>query len=261
MTMKKRMQLILALNVFQLTAFAELNALIEVKVFKTWVIDGEVSFGNFVIKNTGTDPLPLAKNPAYFNMAQVLQFKSENAVFRESRYQGIERHGGGLFYLPPGETHIYEGQTFFIETLDGELHIKMSIYFGNDVWIDSEPVTFNRVVPDSVEQLATITDGVNPDQYELRIVTYKNERWLYTKLGKSCFSDFPLSLTNKIRVEPHDGRNQHKIWDGDKSMIYQIGTNLLLEGPDENNVFGKWTRERKQQAEAENAEVRRKKAL
>ena len=29
---------------------------------------------------------------------------------------------------------------------------------------------------------------------------------------------------------------------------------------DENNVFGKWTRERKQRAEADNAEVRRKKA-
>jgi hypothetical protein len=42
-------------------------------------------------------------------------------------------------------------------------------------------------------------------------------------------------------------------------MIYRDGQSIILEGPDENNVFGKWTRERKQKAEADNAEVRRKK--
>jgi len=43
-------------------------------------------------------------------------------------------------------------------------------------------------------------------------------------------------------------------------MIYHLIKSVLTEGPDENNVLGKWTRERKQKAEADNAEVRRKKA-
>jgi hypothetical protein len=42
-------------------------------------------------------------------------------------------------------------------------------------------------------------------------------------------------------------------------MIYDMYKSVIVEGPDENNVLGKWTRERKQKAEADNAEVRRKK--
>ena len=57
-----------------------------------------------------------------------------------------------------------------------------------------------------------------------------------------------------------DDATLFKIWDGDKSMIYHLIKSVLTEGPDENNVLGKWTRERKQKAEADNAEVRRKKA-
>ena len=254
--MKTRYTIITMLVGIAPLLFADTNALIEVKVFKDWVIDGEVNFGNFAIKNTGTDPLPLAKRAFDFEDKQLTTFTSEHesADEREARFKGM---GGGLFLLPSGETHVYEGRTFFIENRDGKLYFKMPVYFGNGVWIDSEPVTFNRVVPDSVEQVATLTD-VNGSN-DLLTVTYKNERWLYTKLGECYFPNFPLSLTNKIRAEPHDGTRLYKIWDGDKSMILQKGTSLILEGPDENNVFGKWTRERKQKAEADNAEVRRKK--
>ena len=89
--------------------------------------------------------------------------------------------------------------------------------------------------------------------------TLPNER--LRSAGGSYYSICPVSLTNKIRIEPHEGKGSlYKIWDGDKSMIFQKNNGMLLEGPDENNVFGKWTCERKQRAEADNAEVRRKKA-
>ena len=135
------------------------------------------------------------------------------------------------------------------------------MYFNNGFWLDSAPLTFNKVTPNSEDFLTTINDGRNlHSNWDLVTITYKSERWLYTKRGGLYFSVCPLSLTNKIRVEAHDGGRFHKIWDGDKSMIYQMGTGMLLESPDENNVFGKWTRERKQKAEADNAEVRRKQA-
>jgi hypothetical protein len=78
--------------------------------------------------------------------------------------------------------------------------------------------------------------------------------------GKYCYPICPLSLIGKIRVELHDGENLFRIWDGDKPMIYHMAKNMLTEGLDEHNVLAKWTRERKQKAEADNAEVRRRKA-
>jgi len=253
---------------------ADTNALIEVKIFKDWILGGEFNFGNFVIKNTGTDPLPLAKTATDFEGRQLMQRKSEAKSMRERQYKWIEQRGGGLFYLLPGETHVYEGRKFPIENPDpysGELRFVIPIYFGNDVWIDTEPVTFNRVAPDSEEHLgiiheyvSTMADGqrILSHPWNLVTVTYRDERWLYKKSidTGNYFPICPLSLTNKIRVEPQDNKDLLKIWDGDKPMIYHIRQGLLLEGPDENNVFGKWTRERKQRAEADNAEVRRKKA-
>jgi len=270
--MNKRYTMIALLASSASLLSAEMNAHIEVKLFKTWVIEGEVNFGNIVVKNTGTVPLPIAKNPAFFDMGQLTQSKFGNEGLRESGYKGIERHGGGFISLPPGETHVYEGYKFHIENPDpssDDMHFTFTVYFGNGVWIDSEPVNLKQVVPDSKEYLATIHNKKNNtnDLYKMVAVTYRNERWLYKSAtsrirneGDLFFPVCPLSLTNKIRVESHDDESLFKIWDGEKSMIYHLSKSILLEGPDENNVLGKWTRERKQKAEADNAEVRHKKA-
>ena len=45
----------------------------------------------------------------------------------------------------------------------------------------------------------------------------------------------------------------------DKSMIYNMYSNMIVEGPDENDVLGKWTRDKKREVQAHNDEVRRKK--
>jgi len=123
-------------------------------------------------------------------------------------------------------------------------------------------LTVKGVVPDSEEHLATINNkkrNVN-DLYKMVAVTYKGERWLYKKSKfNNYFPVCPLSLTNKIRIENYDDEEQFRIWDGDKSMIFHLSKSVLTEGPDENNVLGKWTRDRKLKAEADNAEVRRKK--
>jgi len=258
----KKMILTAMFGLFQMSAFAETNALIEVKNFKDWVIKGEYTFGGLVFKNTGTDPLLLAKKPLDFEMYQFIQSKSTDVRSLDGGLKRVEQRSDGFLHLLPGETHVYEGRTFPLDTKhifsEGEIRFVKPIYFGNGVWIDTKPVTFNGVVPDSEEHIATITD-VN-GSWNLVAVTYKNERWLYSK-STIYWSICPISLTNKIRIEPHDGKGSlYKIWDGDKSMIYQDGTCMLTEGTDENNVFGKWTRERKQRAEADNAEVRRKKA-
>jgi len=259
--MKKLLSLALTLCVLPLSTFAETNALIEVKLFKTWVIAGEHSFCNLAIQNTGTNPILLFEDAVAFNAGQFAM-----RVLNKSNYSGGDRTvslyrsyawDNPFFQLSPGETHVYEGRRFLVNApFTGEKFV-VSVYLNNGFWLDSEPLTVNGVVPDSEEHVVTITT-VN-DPHDLVAVTYKNERWLYTRLGGYYFSICPLSLTNKIRVEPHDGRRLHKIWDGDKSMIYHLGQGLLTEAPDENNVFGKWTRERKQRAEADNAEVRRKK--
>lgn len=143
--------------------------------------------------------------------------------------------------------------------------------------MDSEPCTVNGVVPDSMEEISTIANNTLARQgknlyvrSKLVAVTYRNERWLYKKSipkpeliwsGKYCYPICPVGLTNEIRVEPYDDAYLFKIWDGDKSMIYDMPKNDIVEGPDENNVLGKWTREKKKEVDAHNAEVRLKKAM
>jgi len=268
----RKMILTAMFGLFQMSVFAETNALIEVKLFKDWVIKGEGYSGgnlNLAIKNTGTVPIRLFKHPANFDMGQ-LDLRplprrlntAEETGRQEFGYQAAVRNGlGGFFDLPPGEAHVYEGRKFLkpLPFVRKMMRFTVSVYLGDGFWLDSEPMTLNEVVPDSEEHIATITDGTTRRQYELLAVTYKNERWLYIRDGGD-FPICPISLTNKIRVEPYDGKLLHKIWDGEKSMVFHLGQDLFFEDPDESDVFGKWTRERKQRAEADNAEVRRKKA-
>ncbi|MCL1919928.1 MAG: hypothetical protein FWG50_02450 [Kiritimatiellaeota bacterium] len=266
----RKMILTAMLGLLQISAFAETNALIEVKLFKDWVIKGEEFGGNFnlAIKNTGTDPILLAQKPLYFSVWQLamrpLPHKpdySEDELHGKGDRATISKNGDYFFELPTGETHVYEGWKFFLSgqtlSFSEEVRFTVSVYLGKGFWLDSEPVMLKGIIPDSEEKVGVITD-IN-GSHDLVAVTCKNERWLYSK-SADYWSICPISLTNKIRVEPHDGKRLYKIWDGEKSMIYRDGQMILLEGPDENDVFGKWTRERKQKAEADNAEVRRKKA-
>ena len=274
--MKKCHTLLIALIGIASLASAETNVVIEVKLFKDWVIKWECGFGNLAIKNTGTDPIRLVKDAGYFAISQLYarSLPDKRAEYRESEiessYQMLFFEEAEFFNLLPEETHVYEGRKFLLPVLtpfSETMPFIVSIYLGNGFWLDSEPLTVKGVVPDSEEYVATVGDGDFPRH--LVTITYKNERWLYVKTlpnerlrsaGGAYYSICPLSLTNKIRIEPHDGKRLYKIWDGDKSMIYLLGQSILTEGPDENNVLGKWTRERKQKAEADNAEVRRKKA-
>ena len=256
---------------------AETNALVEVKLFKDWVIAGELNFGNLAIKNTGASTILLARDSTDFEMGQLCLVK-ERAIC-DDLYQEICRHGDGFFNLLPEETHVYEGRKFYLtqrSSFAKEIRFTVSVYLGNGFWLDSEPLIVKGVVPDSEEQLATIANvkllkqGKNfNDMWHLVAVTYKNERWLYKKSIPNpalrttevlYFPVCPLSLTNKIRVDALDGEALYRIRDGDKPMMFDMYKSVLTEGPDENNVLGKWTRERKQRAEADNAEVRRKKA-
>ncbi|MCL1921764.1 MAG: hypothetical protein FWG50_11960 [Kiritimatiellaeota bacterium] len=270
--MKKMMIMTAVLCSLHTSVFADTNALIEVKLFKDWVIKGECDFGNLAIKNTGTDSIHLAKDPVYFEIGQLKARPLPRDPYadraQEEHYKVI-RWDGEFFNLLPEETHVYEGRKFHLGDYNQyifseEMRFTVSVYLGKGFWLDSEPLTVNGVVPDSEEHLGTI----DSDMWKLITVTYQNERWLYKTIpsrpireGKDlCFPICPLSLTNKIRIEPYDNKVLFKIWDGDKTMIYDMYKSILIEGPDENNVLGKWTRERKQKAEADNAEVRRKKA-
>jgi len=272
----RKMILALTLCLTQFPALAETNALIEVHLFKDWVIKGKMSFGNLAIKNTGTEPIFLAKDPAYFGIGQLTTRPLPRDPYadrsQEEHYKVIQADGE-FFNLFPEETHVYEGRKFYLGNFryvfSDEMRFTVSVYLGKGFWLDSEPLTVNGVVPDSEEGLATIANnelarqGKNlHDTWKLVAVTYKNERWLYKKSTRAdmYFQVCPLSLTNKIRIEPHDDKGLFKIWDGDKSMIFDMYQSILIEGPDENNVLGKWTRDRKQKAETDNAEVRRKKA-
>ena len=283
--MKKCHTLLIALIGIASLASAETNALIEVKLFKDWVIKGECGFCNLAIKNTGTAPIRLTKDAIDFSMSQLYarSLPAKHAEYFETeietRYKILFFEEVEFFDLLPGETHVYEGRKFLLPArapFSEEMRSIVSIYLGKGFWLDSEPLTVNGVTPDSEEDLGTIANnelarqGKNlHDTWKLVAITYKNERWLCKKslpnpqlkiLGGDYYSVCPLSLTNKIRVEPHDDKGLFKIWDGDKSMIYDMYKSIIIEGPDENNVLGKWTRERKQKAEADNAEVRRKKA-
>jgi len=291
--MMKRYTMIAILTGIAQLHFAETNAVIEVKLFKDWAIEGERVFGNLAIKNTGTSPILLAKDTDSFDTGQLYFARLDN---REEAYRQIAKTN--FFGLLPGETHVYEGRKlyFWIPDFSEEMRFTVSIYLGyepstdravrrlpievqrkqysvKEFWLDSEPLMVKGVVPDSEEYLATVIDNLTYSKlaserkrgfgiFDLVAVTYKNERWLYTKSTDShhIYPICPLSLTNKIHIEDHEGENLFKIWDGDKSMILHFTKSILLEGPDENNVLGKWTRERKQKAEADNAEVRRKKA-
>jgi len=263
--MKKCHTLLIALIGIASLASAETNALIEVKLFKNWLIKNECTFGNLAIKNTGEAPILLAKDAFDFDEGQ-LCFTKERSM-RDRLYREVFSRGDGFFPLHAGETHVYEGCKFLFEfppPFSEEMRFTVSVYLGNGFWLDSEPLNLKGVVPDSEEILATVNNkkrNIN-DLYKLVAVTYKDERWLYKKSTRSntYFLVCPLSLTNKIRVEDYDDEEQFKIWDGEKFMIFHLTKSVLTEGPDENNVLGKWTRERKQRAEVDNAEVRRKKA-
>ena len=243
---------------------AETNALIEVKLFKDWVIKGELSFCNLAIRNTGTESILLAKAASDFCYGQLYINKAKHfdELELERRYQEITNDGDGFFSLPPDEIQVYEGRKFYLSGLrdifSDEMRFTVSVYLGKEFWLDSESLMYQGVVPDSEEYIATIASNL----WGLAAVTCKDERWLYKKsiTSNNYYPICPVSLTNKIRVEPHDNKDLFKIWDGDKSMIYHIRQSVLIEGSDEHNVLGKWTRERKQRAEADNAEVRRKKA-
>jgi hypothetical protein len=264
--MMKKTVLIAMLGLFQMSTSAKTNALIEVKLFKDWLIKGELGFANLAIKNTGTEPIILAKDPFNFEIGQFttrpLPPKEYEDSKQEGAYQMMMAEKPEFTNLHPEETHVYEGRKFYLEETNffsEKMRFTISIYLRKGFWLDSEPMMLKGVVPDSVDVAATM--DYDPKS-QLVLVTHKNERWLYLKsIGLDYYySVCPLSLTNKIRVEPHDGARQFKIWDGDKFMILDTKKIMLLEGPDENDVFGKWTRERKQRAEADNAEVRRKKA-
>jgi len=268
--MKKMIRLAMCISTTSLLSVsAETNALIEVKLFKAWVIKGEHLSGNFnlAIQNTGTDPIRLAKHPVNFEVGQLvirpLPHNPRDDLKQEEEYQMIALDGDAFFSLPPGETHVYVWRKFYLDRqtpFSKEMNFTVSIYLGKGFWLNSEPLTVQGIIPDAVEQLASIKDNTKNIQAaprKLSAVTYKNERWLYSN---GYFPICPLSPTNKIRIEPHDDVSLFKIWDGDKSMIYDMNQFILTEAPDENDVFGKWTRERKQKAEVDNAEVRRKKA-
>jgi len=280
--MKKLMLTTMTLCLLHVSVSAETKALIEVELFKNWVIKGERNFGNLAIKNTGTEPIALAKNPAFFEIGQLLSRPLPRDPYadrsQENHYQVIQADGE-FFKLLPEETHVYEGRKFpfgdYRYIFSDQMRFTISVYLGKGVWLDSEPLTVKGVIPDSEEYLATANNkkltrqGDNfHDTWELVAVTYNNERWLYkvtpnrlVRNANVLYSPVcPLSLTNKIRVESYDDEGQFKIWDGDRFMIFHMTKSMLTEGPDENNVLGKWTRERKQKAEADNAEVRRKKA-
>jgi len=276
--MKKRCVMIVLFTCIAPLLLAETNALIEVKLFKTWVVKGERNFGNLMIQNTGTEPFLLAKTADDFDIGQLSTRSLDNKVHGpaggisyDKAYEGIRMFGEGFQSLAVDEKKVYDGRKFllparapFAETMT----FKVSVYLGSEIFVDSPPLTVNGVVPDSEEHVATITnnkfvkqgkEGVYPKK--LVTVTYKTERWLYQKslTGGGYYPVCPVSLGNKIRVEPHNDAELFRIWDGGKSMIYNMYSNMIVEGPDENDVLGKWTRDKKKEVQAHNDEVRRKK--
>ena len=275
--MKKRCVMIVLFTCIAPLLLAETNALIEVKLFKTWVIKGEWNFGNLVIQNTGTEPFLLASAPEDFEMGQ-LDTRSldnnrggETPSMREELYRLITDEGGKFVPLSVGEKCVYAGRKFHLpqrSSFSETMRFKVSVYLGNGFWLDSEALTVSGVIPDSEEYVATITNNkfikqkkIGVDHWKLVLITYKEERWLYKTsiTGGGYYPVCPVSLGNKIRVEPHNDAELFRIWDGDKSMIYNMYSNMIVEGPDENDVLGKWTRDKKKEVQAHNDEVRRKK--
>ena len=272
--MKNRYTLIAILIGIAPMLFADTNALIEAKLFKDWIIKGESSFCNLAIKNTGTFPIILAENPVDFEVGQLVTRPLPRNISedkeQEEQYQLMLLEQGDFIKLFPDETHVYEGRKFLFTSLpfSEEIRFTVSVYLGKGAWLDSEPLAVKGVVPDAMEDFATVTNNKQVRQgvfgvasKKLTLVTYKDERWLYSSISDSPYNYpvCPLSLKGKIRIEPYDDMALFKIWDGEKSMIYDFYKSVIVEGADEHNVLGKWTRERKQKAEADNAEVRRKK--
>lgn len=260
--------------------FAETNALIEVKLFKTWVIGTEWICGSLTIENTGTEPLPLAKTAVDLDIGQLSTRSLDNSVVAQSaggsyelNYREITLSGEGFEVLPVGEKKVYEDRRFLFTScvpFSETMRFKVSVYLGNGVVADSAPLTIYGVVPDMEESIAPITNNklvrqgkTNGPKWDLVAITYRNERWLYKKSPqKRLYSPVcPVSLKNKIRVEPYDDALLFRIWDGNKSMLFHMSKSMIVEGPDENNVLGKWTREKMKEVKAHNNEVRRKKAV
>lgn len=259
---------------------AETNALVEVVLFKNWKIKNEWNFGNLTIQNTGSESFLLAKTADDFDLGQLSTRSLDNKLdgppggtSYDKAYEGINMFEEGFQPLAVGEKRVYEGRRFllpvrvpFAETM----HFKVSVYLGNGTFIDSSPLTVNGVVPDSEEYVATVINnkfvkqgkkGVYPKK--LVAVTYKTERWLYSTsvTGGGYYPICPVSLKGKLHVEPYNNAELFKIWDEDKSMIYNMYSNLIVEGPEENDVLGKWTREKKNEVKAHNEEVRRRQPL
>ena len=283
--MKKRCVMIVLFVGFTTLLFAETNALIEVELFKTWVISTEWCYGGLTIENTGTEPFLLAKAAYDFEAGQLSTRSLDNQLSGptdggeyDGMYKEINLSGDGFEMLPVGEKKLYEGRQFLFQPrvpFSETMQFKVSVYLGNGFFLDSKPITVHGVTPDSEEYVATIRhnkfarEGKNKGpERELVAVTYRNERWLYQKslpvpqlsLSRPLYYPVcPVSLKNKIRVEPYDDALLFKIWDGDKSMIFHMNKGMIMEGPDENDVLGKWTRDKKKEVQAHNDEVRRKK--
>ncbi len=278
--MKKCCAVIVLLAGFTPLLFAETNALIEIKLFKTWVIESEWGYGSLTIENTGTEPLLLAKTAEDFDIGQLSTRSLDNKVCGpagggsyDGAYKEIELSGDGFEMLPVGEKKVYDGRKFLLPvrtSFSEVMQYKVSVYFGNGAFVDSAPLTVNGVVPDSEEFVTTIghnkfiREGKKKGpEWKLIAISYKNERWLYKTsiTGGGYYPICPVSLKNKIRVEPYDDALLFRIWDGDKSMIFHMSKGMIMEGPEENDVLGKWTRDKKKEVKAHNNEVRRKKAL
>lgn len=278
--MKNRCIMIVLLAGLAPMLFAETNALVEVKLFKTWVIESEWGYGNLTLENTGTEPLLLAKTAEDFNIGQLSTRSLDNKVCGpagggsyDGAYKEIELSGDGFERLPVGETKVYEGRKFLLPVrapFSEVMRYKVSVYFGNGVFVDSAPLTVNGVVPDSEEFVATIghnkfiREGKRKGfGWKILAISYRNEKWLYktSVAGGGYYPICPVSLKNKVRVEPYDDALLFKIWDGDKSMLFHMDKGMIVEGPEENDVLGKWTREKKKEVKSRNAEVRRKNAM
>lgn len=135
MTVKTKTTMLIAMFFYitpLISAVAETNALIEVKLFKNWVIEGERNFGNLAIKNTGTDPILLAKKPLLFEIGQLVVRPLPRDPVRDSEQEGeyqlmlLER--GGLFELLPEETHVYEGRKLYLG--GGLSFLKCDTFYG-----------------------------------------------------------------------------------------------------------------------------------
>lgn len=166
--MKKRCKMIVLLAGIAPLLFAETNALIEVKLFKTWVIESEWPCGNLTIMNTGTEPFLLAKEAVDFSIGQLATRSLDNNITAqiaggsyELNYREITLSGEGFDILPAGEKKVYEGKSFLFPScvpFSETMQFKVSVYLRNGVIVDSKPLIINGVTADSEDFLASITE-------------------------------------------------------------------------------------------------------